>query len=65
MSGILHSVLLGLKHDRRGVENKERDEIEISVETALQVAKDIGIISLCCIESLVVMLCIILTVVLL
>ena len=46
-----HCVLLGLKHDRRGVENRERDEIEISVETALQVVKDIGIIGLCCIES--------------
>ena len=40
-----HCVLLGLKHDWRGVENRERDEIEISVETALQVARDIGIIS--------------------
>ena len=38
--------LLGLKYDRRGaVENRERDEIEIPVETALQVARDIGNIS--------------------
>ena len=40
-----HCVLIGLKHDRRGVENRERDEIEISVQSALQVARDIGIIS--------------------
>ena len=35
--------LLGLKHDRRGaVESREGDEIEIPVEMALQVARDIG-----------------------
>ena len=34
--------LIGLKHDRRGVVGRERDETEIPVETALRAARDIG-----------------------